>query len=370
MISPQAECEILAIAEAYLESEVRPNAAALDSEPEALRRALHGLAERELLALRRPEVWGGPALSDLGVRTFQEAVARSSGALAFLQTQHQSAAGMIAKSTNAELQAATLPKMANGERLIGIGFSQLRRSGPPLMQATPEPGGYRLQGHVPWVTGFGFFPEFLIGASLETGESVLGLVPFVPARSPDGGEIQFSPPMRLAAMESAQTVTADLTRWFLPHEAVVFVQPARWIQLNDQINITLQGWFAMGCTRGSLDILEEAAQRKKNQAIGHAAESLLQEWEELRHQLLQAQAGSEETTQERLELRAWAIELCVRAAHAAIAATGGSANSAGHPAQRLFREALVYTVSAQTEPIQTATLDRLIQRQGPRISTL
>ena len=69
----------------------------------------------------------------------------------------------------------------------------------------------------------------------------------------------------------------------------------------------------------------------------------------------------EETTEERLNVRAWAIDLAARAAHAAVTASSGAANSLEHPAQRIYREALVYTVSAQTTPIMEATLRRLVR---------
>ena len=119
--------EILAKATEFLRDEVYPRANEIDRDPESLRWALDGLCKRELMALRRPSEYGGPALSEGMFREFQERVARYSGSLAFLQTQHQSAGSMIAKSDNEKLKRATLPLMADGRRLIGIGFSQLRR---------------------------------------------------------------------------------------------------------------------------------------------------------------------------------------------------------------------------------------------------
>ena len=40
-------------------------------------------------------------------------------------------------------------------------------------------------------------------------------------------------------------------------------------------------------------------------------------------------------------------------------AGGGPANGLDHPAQRLLREAMVYTLVAQTRDLRVATLDRL-----------
>ncbi|MBX7135256.1 MAG: acyl-CoA/acyl-ACP dehydrogenase [Fimbriimonadaceae bacterium] len=348
-------------AQAYLHDVVRPRASDIDLDPAALGEALDGMCERGLMALKRPLAYGGPNVDEASFRWFQEAVARVSGSLAFLQTQHQSAVSLVSKSDNEVLKQEYLPKMANGERLVGIGFSQLRRAGDPIMRATPVEGGYFLNGHVPWVTGLGFYPEFLIGAALESGEAVFGVVPLA---EQDG--IRISEPMKLAAMESAQTVTCDFTNWFMASEKVAFTRPPRWIHTNDQINITLQGFFALGCARGGLDVVLEAYEKKQADFILTAWQALDAELTDCRTAMAEAQRLSgDETTEEKLKLRAWAIELAVRCAHAAITASSGAANSIRHPAQRLYREALVYTVSAQTGPIMEATLNRLCRVPSP-----
>ena len=172
--------EVLESAVRYLREEVAPRAQEIDHDTEALRRALGGLCDRGLMALRRPEAYGGPGVSEGTFRRFQQEVARVSGALAFLQTQHQGAVGMIASSENTALKDEYLPRVANGERLVGVGFSQLRRAGPPVMRAEEAGGGYVLDGHVPWVTGWSLYPEFLVGASLPDGRALFAVVPLSP----------------------------------------------------------------------------------------------------------------------------------------------------------------------------------------------
>ncbi|PLZ82331.1 hypothetical protein CBP16_07405, partial [Fischerella thermalis WC217] len=100
------------------------------------------------LALRVPQNWGGKEISEETFSDFQELVARYSGALAFLQTQHQSAAAMLVASSNSVLKQEYLPRIGKGELLIGVGFSQLRRGGEPLTIAKLVPGGYQLDGIV------------------------------------------------------------------------------------------------------------------------------------------------------------------------------------------------------------------------------
>jgi alkylation response protein AidB-like acyl-CoA dehydrogenase len=244
--------------------------------------------------------------------------------------------------------------------LVGIGFSQLRRGGPPIMRAEEAAGGYVLNGQVPWVTGWSFYPEFLVGATLPDGRALFAVAPLGEAAG-----VAASEPMRLAAMETALTVSIQFQDWFVPAERVVFIREAGWIRNNDQINIALQGHFALGCAEGGLDCLLMAAEKKNLCSIHEAHEKLAAEIRDCREATHQAQqSASEETTEERLKVRAWAIDLAVRCAHAAVAAWSGAANSIDHPAQRIYREALVYTVSAQTVPIMEATLERLVRGSG------
>ncbi len=346
---------------AVLRTHIAPRAAEMDADREALRQGLSVLADHGLLALRRPEAYGGPALDELSFRQFQEEVARASGALAFLQTQHQSAVGMIAKSASPAFCERTLPHMHNGKLMVAIAFSQLRRSGSPLLTATPDPeGGYRLNGHMPWVTGYGFFHQVLVGATLPSGESVFGLLPFSNADA-QGGTLRYSDPMKLAAMESAQTVTGDLVNWPLTSAETAFIQPEGWIQRNDMVNVTLQAWFALGCAWAGLDLVLRAHEQHPQEFLLNAYSALSAEREACR----EAALDQSRPEAERIQVRAWAIDLAVRCAQAGVAASRGAANVASHDAQRIYREALVYTVSAQTTAIMAATLERLVRRGAP-----
>lgn len=351
----------------FLQDEVRPKAQEIDLSVDALKVALDGLCDLDLMALKRPVEYGGPALPEESFRIFQEEMARASGALAFLQTQHQSAVGMIGKSENIDLKDRYLPKMGNGEKLVGIGFSQLRRPGEPLLKAERLESGYLLNGQVPWITGWSLYPEFLVGAALPDGQAVFGVVPLV-ATDTDEGILRISEPMKLAAMESAMTVSAEFTNWFVPDENIAFVRPSEWIRNNDKINIALQGHFALGCAQAGLDILKAAGDARGFQFLKDSFDRLHQELEECKVETSQAQEAlesegmvTEEVTEWRLRVRAWAIDLAVRCAHAGVTASSGAANSLKHPAQRVYREALVYTVSAQTTPIMEATLKRIVR---------
>ncbi|NEQ07202.1 MAG: acyl-CoA/acyl-ACP dehydrogenase [Moorea sp. SIO4E2] len=359
---------LLETAESYLRESVAPLASEIDSAPEVLGKALLGMSvrvasakpNRTFLGLRIPKSWGGLEVSSTTFGYFQQLLARYSGALAFLQMQHQSAGAMIAYSENESLKHQYLPKLAKGQVLVGIGFSQVRRTGNPPVKAIPVDGGYHINGKVPWVTGFSLFQEFVIGAVLPDGREVYGMVPLTPTCQDGGGTITFSKPMALAAMESTNTVSATLTDWFLPEERVVSIAKAGAIHDNDQKKVLSAGFLALGCAQAGLDIVAAAAKTKQLDFLYNAFESLNGELTRCQTAMIEAAQADYQTFQERLQLRTWAINLAGRCAQAAVTVSSGAANYKHHAAQRVYREALVFTVSAQTTAIMEGTLARLV----------
>ncbi len=351
---------ILETTKSYLVQEVAPKANNIDSNPEYLLPALQGLGSLGFLALRVPHQWHGKEASEETFNNFQELIARYSGALAFLQTQHQSAASMLVASSNSFLQQQYLPRMGSGEVLLGVGFSQLRREGQPSISATPLPGGYQLDGVVPWVTGYNLFLEFIVAATLPDGSNVFGIVPFQETDQ-KGGTITFSKPAELAAMTSTNTVTASLKSYFLPDESVVFLKKPDWIHQNDKNNILRATFATTGCALASLDIIQSAAEQTSLPFITNAFESLQQELNTCRTAIREVQQDTSIEFAQKLQLRSWAIELAVRIAHAAVTVSRGGAIYSHYHAQRIYREALVFTVTGQTSAVMEATLQRLVR---------
>ncbi|MEM9536432.1 MAG: acyl-CoA dehydrogenase family protein [Cyanobacteria bacterium P01_A01_bin.3] len=348
-----------------LQDTIAPQATALDSEPDALRDAFYQLGQAGLLGLKVPQEWGGREWTPINIDHYTEQVARYSGALAFLQTQHQSAAGALAKSDNQELKELYLRSATRGDIGLGVGFSHLRRSHQPPVTATAlaegsPVNGYRVSGTVPWITGYSTFQHFILGAQLQDGSALFALIPFRSSDNPDGGLLHISDPMQLAAMQSTQTVAATFTDYTIPSRLIIDIKPPNWIHTRDRLNPLSHSFFALGCARAGLDVLE-SAQNPQIPAISNAFQTLNRQLEDCRSATYSARSG--DTPQplgpDRLELRAEAIDLAVRCAHAAVTASRGSANYRQHPAQRIYREALAFTVFGQTTNLMTATLDRI-----------
>ncbi|MEG4801762.1 acyl-CoA dehydrogenase family protein [Microcoleus sp. ARI1-B5] len=347
---------ILNSTETYLKECVAPRAEIIDSDSEALKIAVAELENRSLLALRVPQKWRGADIPPQIFYQYQELTARYSGALCFLQTQHHSATSMLAHSDNEMLKSRYLRAIAQKELRLGIGFSHLRRSGNPAVTATPAKNGYLLSGNVPWVTGFGLFQKFIVAAVLPDNRAVFGLLPFVNIQR-EHGKIAFSEIMQLIAMNSTNTVTATLDNWLLQESEIIAVKPVGWIAENDSKNILNFVPATFGCIRGGLDAIAAAATAKNSPLIAAACQKLEQKLDRLKQNFLQSKDSSKA---EQLALRAEAIDLAVRCGHAAVAVSSGAANGTLHPAGRVYREALVYTVSGQTKDVMEATLDRIL----------
>ncbi len=332
--------------EAFLHEWVRPRAGAIDRDVAALREALAEMGRRGLLGARIPSEFGGMALEPAAFRRFQEEVARASGALAFLESQHQSACSLIARGTNASLKGRLLPRMARGEVRSGIAFSHLRRAGPPALAAIPVDGGYRLDGHLSWVTGWGLFEICVTAGALPDGRTIF--VTHALAESPN---LHASPPMDLAAMAVTQTPSVEVRGLVVPEADVVDLHPSSWIQENDRIAVALQSPLILGCARAAIDVM-------RDEGKADAASRLEAELEECRAAVERAIENQDDVARG-LEARSRAIALAGRAAHAAVLAAAGRGNVVPHAAQRVWREALAFSVLALTPAIQQAAIARL-----------
>ena len=346
------------IADSILQNSVAPIANEIDSNQDILKTALMSLGKSGLLALQIPQKWGGLELNQQAFFNYQLLVAKYSGALAFLQTQHQSAAAMLASSENHQLQQQYLPHLSHGKILLGIGFSQLRRPGEAPVKAVPTKGGYYIEGIVPWITGWGIFQEFIIAAKLPDGRAVFGILPFVETTKLNGS-ITFSEIMPLCAMTSTNTVSATVKNWFLPNERVVSLKPENWIHSNDEKKVLRFSAFAFGCALAGIDIINEASKTKLLPFITDASISFQTEVNQCLNAVEEANTNPEINFATKLHLRATAINLAQRCAAAAVTVSSGAANQRNHRAQRIYREALVYTVSGQTTAIMEATLAQL-----------
>ena len=351
---------ILNLTQNYLEQNIISQAEVIDRDPVQLKQALQDLGKLKILALKVPQSLGGSGLSAQDYAHFQILVARYSGALLFLQTQHQSAASMLASCQNKILQDQYLPYMKTGEKLVGLGFSHLRRPGQPMVKAVEVDRGYLISGEVPWITGFDFFANFIIGATLPDGKELYAMLPFNNQIQSSGGSIKFSAPLELIAMTATNTVTAKLDNWLLAKDLVLNIKLQDSIHQTSRKNIIQHGFFALGCAHAALDILLQVYEKKQLVFIKQSWQSLKQEVIDCERAMFDILDSSETAYESKLKLRSQAINLAQRCSQAAVIVSSGAANYLNNSAGRVYREALLFSVSGQTIDVMEMTLKQLL----------
>ena len=346
--------------ESFLQEEITPLANEIDGDRQALKLAIDKMGDRSWLALKVPPELGGSGLSEADYRRLQISMARVSGALTFLQTQHQSAVSKLVRSNNKSLRQF-LPDAATGKVKIGVGFSHLRRMGTPVMQARQTAGGYVLSGTVPWITGYNFFDFFILGATLADGRELYGLLPFQDSLQGANGKLTFSEPMELMAITATNTVSATVKDWFLEGDRIVTINPPGAIHDSSRQNILNHGFFALGCAYAALDILEAIARKKLLDFLQESWLSLQSEVKENESKAIAFIGDQNVSYEQKLQLRARTIELAQRCSLAAVVASSGAANYLYSDAGRVYREALLFSVSGQTTDVMQASLSLLVK---------
>lgn len=317
------------------------------------RETLDLLAAAGLFGLVGPQAYGGAAAPAPVVREVVEVLGGADGATWFVSAQHTLPLLTLARSSNSALQERLLPGLCAGSLLSGVAIAHVRRPGPPAVTATRAEGGWRYDGTVAWMTGWGLCDVFLLGGLSADGELVLSMLE---ARDLPG--LTSSAPMGLAAMQATRTVSLTLDGLPVSDADVVDVTDAAQWLAGDAARSANVVPAVFGLIDRITDLLEPrageltAALRAEKVRIRAAAYALMDDVPAL------------EQVEGRLELRAEAIELAVRAATCLVVASGGSAMALTSAAQRLLREAVFHTVQAQTAPVRAATLRHLLSRSG------
>ncbi len=285
-----------------------------------------------------------PGVPVAAAREIFEILAGACGVTFFVWVQHHAPVRMLARSDNGALRARYLDALCAGRTVAGVAFAYLRRPGPPAVVARPVDGGYVVHGEAPWVTSWGLADVFSVAARLDDRVLYFLVDASAPALEP-------SLPLELAAMNASSTVRLGINDLFVSHDDVLSLIPYEDWRAADRTATAQPNRAAFGIAATCVRHLDKYAP--------DAAEALGAEVEDCRARSYALADSAHADATALVDARAESLAVAVRCATALVASVGGRAMASDHPAQRLLREAVFFTIQAQTPELRRATVAQL-----------
>ncbi|WP_432042307.1 acyl-CoA dehydrogenase family protein [Streptomyces cadmiisoli] len=302
-----------------------------------------------LLGLGAPVEYGGSAAPVAVFRETEEILAGACCSTWFVQTQHHRPVKLLTES-ELPVRDRLLRPLATGELLAGIAYTHLRAFPRVPVRAVPDRGGWRFDGTVSWYTGWGLNDVMVLAGVTDEDEVV-----FVCAEAREQPGLRPSPPLRLAALMAARTVSLALDGLWLPEEAVVLRLPRKDFARLDRPKNTNASPAVFGVADAALDVVAGSRDGRET------AEALRVRLDEVRRgaYALADHPVPHEHIEERLALKTRAYDVLRAATAAAVVAGGGRSMDLGSRAQRLAREGMFLLVQGQTDDVRRAHLASL-----------
>jgi alkylation response protein AidB-like acyl-CoA dehydrogenase len=222
------------------------------------------------------------------------------------------------------------------DRRGGIALAGIR-PGTRQLRVRRVDDGYRLDGEVPWVTGWGLVDVVLLAA-----RDAADVVHLLWADAVPGPTLRAAP-QELVAVTPSGTVQLALRGHRLPADRLVATAPLADWQARDAAGLRLNGSLSLGLVSRCARLAPEPPAAALAAALDAARARL-------------DAAGPADLP----GARAAAAALASRAATALVVASGSRAVAAGSPAARLAREALFLQVFGTRPAIRSALLAELL----------
>ncbi len=289
------------------------------------------LAAAGLYGLAAPATDSAAAAPRAILTDVAEVLASGCLATAFVWIQHQGLVRALGESQSGELRAAWLADLCAGRKLGGLALGGVR-PGPRRLTATETSSGWRLDGEVPWVTGWGLV-DVLQVLAVSPQRELVGFVMDAKAHA-----TLRATPRRLVAANASCSVQLHFDGHVLPFAQPLYRAPYAPPPPHDGGG-RLNGSLALGVVRRCCQLLGPS---------------------ELDAQLSARRSQLDEATPETLApARAAAVELALRASSILVVTSGSRSITDEEQPQRLAREAMFLSVFGSRPAIRAALLERL-----------
>lgn len=315
-----------------------PAADEVDAAGEVPRSHLDALAAAGLYGMAGPPE-AGLDLAPRDAGAVVEALASGCLSTTFVWIQHHGSVRAVAAADGA-VRDRWLERLCRGEVRAGVAIAGIRPGLEPL-RSTRVDGGWRLDGGVPWVTGWGRV-DVVHAATVDEEGAVRWLL----VDAADAPTLRTTR-QHLVAVDASATVDVVFDGHVVAEDRVTRVTTYDEWQAADAAGLRPNGALALGVAGRALGL---AAAR------GADVDSECAELAAVRADLFSVEDAAVP------EVRARASELAWRSAGLAVVATGARSVLAGQTANRLAREAVFLQVFGSRGPIK-AELLRLLARR-------
>jgi butyryl-CoA dehydrogenase len=305
-----------------------------------------------------PREFGGAELEPIPLLLGYETLASACLTSCFILSQRDAACRRLRDNARTDAQRDLLMRLTRGDIFATVGISQLttsRQHGGPALLAQPTERGYSLSGVAPWVTGAEHADYLILGATLDDGRQILGIV------SRKNAGLMVGPPLELMALRGSLTAWVTCEDVQLEKEWILAGPIEKVLQTGKGGAGGLEtSCLAIGVARAAIEYLVEEA--KQRHFLSEMCDRLAKAHSRLQGELhgLIGTTSPEAAS----DVRAKANTLVLRATQSALTTAKGVGFVHPHLAQRLARQAMFFLVWSCPQLAATATLDALAGGTG------
>lgn len=323
----------------FLEKEVAPIANELDEDASLFEQIYHRFVALGGLKLLLPRALGGLGGERKEWIEYNILMAQYSGALLFLQAQHQFSIARLKELLPDQKVTEVLQSFAREDRGMGLALSKNKN----LLTVQATSTGFLLSGVLRWCTGKNYFSHLLL--SFEQ-ENVLfyTLLPFE-ERAGKAGFISIGPKIETAVFNAVPSNSITLENYLVTNNAIIASHPVHPFLPREHPS----AYNFAGVAKALFKIILQSKYGGTTE-VREKQRRLEQDWERYYSKLKEGHFNPYRLRCEGLQL----VEASILLARTACASAGILRS---HPLGRLIRESWQYTVAGYSEEQVKAYLE-------------
>lgn len=326
----------------FLTTHVDPMSNALDHDESLLKNSYDQLIQLDGLKFLIPKDLGGLGGERSEWIEYNILMAQYSGALLFLQAQHQFAVSQLKKLLPQEKVAALLRLIAKDNIGLGIALATKRN----LLEVTKTKNGFLLSGKLLWVTGFNYFPSILFSFDMDN-HAYYSILSF--SSNLKNKNFIISPKIETNVFNSTNTVSITLDNYFIADDEIIASHP-----ILPKVPIEHPAIYNFAGAAKALLKLAAQGKYKNCDRSKEKYNALINEWEIYYKKILEHESCP-------LKLRAQGLLLAEKCISFTRMVCGAESILPSHPINRITREIWQYSVAGYSEDQLNAYLEENIR---------